>query len=277
MRHPGTSTRERAVDLGGKSLKHRILIANDDGIHAPGLAVMERIARTLSDDVWVVAPDFERSGASRSISLAEPIRINRLSEKRYSLLRGTPTDCVVMALNEIMKASPPTLVLSGVNRGSNLAEDMTYSGTVAAAMEGAQQGIRAIAMSQVFELGAEVRWRTAEAHAPRVIESLLALETPPGVFHNVNFPDVEPGDVRGIRSARQGRWGRIKLNVDVRTDARQFPYSWLSFIHEAGRPEAGTDVEVAHGGWISVTPLHTDITWHAGLEALERHLGSNAS
>lgn len=253
-------------------MKHRILIANDDGINAPGLAVMERIARTLTDDVWVVAPDFERSGASRSVSLGDPIRVHQLAEKRFSLLRGTPTDCVVMALDQLMRDTPPTLVLSGVNRGSNLAEDMTYSGTVAAAMEAAQSGIRSIAMSQVFELGKEVRWQTAEAHAPRVIESLLALETPRGVFHNVNFPDVEPGEVRGVRPARQGRWGRIKLNVDTRTDARRFPYSWLSFVHDAGTPEEGTDVEVVHGGWISVTPLHTDITWHAGLDALQRHL-----
>jgi 5'-nucleotidase len=255
-------------------VKHRILIANDDGINAPGLAVMERIARTFTDDVWIVAPDGERSGASRSVSLADPIRVNMIGEKRYSLVRGTPTDCVVMALDQLMVRTPPTLVLSGVNRGSNLAEDMTYSGTVAAAMEAAQCGIRAIAMSQVIELGSQVRWHTAEAHAAGVIDSLLAIDTPRGVFHNVNFPDVEPDEVRGVRSARQGSWGRIKLNVDVRTDARQFPYSWLSFVHEAGAPAPGTDVEVAHGGWISVTPLHSDITWHAGLEALERHLGS---
>lgn len=256
-------------------MKHRILIANDDGINAPGLAVMERIARRFTDDVWVVAPDFERSGASRSVSLADPVRINQISEKRFSLLRGTPTDCVIMALDQLMTDAPPTLVLSGVNRGSNLAEDMTYSGTVAAAMEAAQSGIRSIAMSQVFQLGSEVRWQTAETHAPRVIESLLALDSPPGVFHNVNFPDVDAAEVRGVRPARQGRWGRIKLNVDVRTDARRFPYSWISFVHEAGTPEQGTDVEVAYGGWISVTPLHTDITWHAGLAALERHLGSD--
>jgi len=255
-------------------LKHRILIANDDGINAPGLAVMERIARTVTDDVWVVAPDFERSGASRSVSLAEPIRVNKIADKRFSLLRGTPTDCVVMAFDQLMDQVPPTLVLSGVNRGSNLAEDMTYSGTVAAAMEAAQYGIRSIAMSQVFELGADVRWQTAEEYGPRVVESLLALETPPGVFHNVNFPNVDPDQVRGVRSARQGRWGSFRVNVDVRTDARRFPYSWLSFVHEPGAPEPGTDLEAAYSGWISVTPLHSDITWHAGLAALERHLGT---
>ncbi|MEO8039985.1 MAG: 5'/3'-nucleotidase SurE [Betaproteobacteria bacterium] len=258
-------------------MNHRILIANDDGINAPGLAVMERIARTVTDDVWVVAPDFERSGASRSVSLADPIRINQIDEKRFALLRGTPTDCIVMAFDQLMTDAWPTLVLSGVNRGSNLAEDMTYSGTVAAAMEAAQYGVRSIAMSQGFPLGGDVRWQTAEVWGPRVVESLLALETPPGVFHNVNFPDVDPDQVRGVRSARQGRWGSIKLNVDVRTDARRFPYSWLSFVHETGAPEPGTDLEAAHSGWVSVTPLHSDITWHSGLAALALHLGTDSA
>jgi 5'-nucleotidase len=255
-------------------MTHRILITNDDGIHAPGIAAMERIARHFTDDVWIVAPDFERSGASRSVSLADPVRVRELEPKRFSLLRGTPTDCVVMALDAIMRDAPPTLVLSGVNRGANLAEDMTYSGTVAAAMEAAQFGVRAIAMSQVFTPGSPVRWQTAETHAPRVIETLLRMQVPRGVFHNVNFPDVEPDQVKGVRASRQGRWGHVKLNVHDRTDARNFPYAWLAFTHEPGTPEQGTDVEVAYGGWISVTPLHSDITYHDGIGPLERALGT---
>jgi 5'-nucleotidase len=250
--------------------QHRILVVNDDGIDAPGIAVMERIARRLSDDVTVVAPDFERSGASRSVSLAEPLRWRAAGEQRIAVQRGTPTDCVVVAFDHLMREHRPTLVLSGVNRGSNLAEDMTYSGTVAAAMEGAQNGVRAISMSQVFKPGAAVRWHTAEAHAVAVIERLLAVEVPRGVFHNVNFPDVEPDAVRGVQAVRMGHWGTVKLNVNERTDARGFGYAWLSFTHEPGSPEPGTDMHAAHDAWISVTPLHTDITHHASLDALRQ-------
>lgn len=252
---------------------HRILVTNDDGITAPGIAILEKIARTLSDEVWVVAPDFERSGASRSVSLADPIRVRKIDDFHYSLLRGTPADCATVALNSLMQSAPPDLVLSGVNRGSNLAEDLTYSGTIAAAMEACTQGIRAIALSQVFAPGQTVRWHTAEHHATRIIRALLDLEAAPGVFHNINFPDVEPAEVRGARAVPAGRWAKIKLNVNDRIDARSFPYAWLSFTHEPGHsPDENTDIGAAYGGWISVTPLHTDITYHRGLDLLHDRL-----
>ena len=249
-------------------MKHRILITNDDGIMAPGLAVLERIARSLTDDVWVVAPDLERSGASRSVSLAEPIRIRQFDERRFSLLRGTPADCAVIGLREILREHPPTLVLSGVNRGANVADELTYSGTVAGAMEAAGCGVRAIAMSQAFTLGSPVRWQTAERFGPPLVAHLAALDVPRGVFHNVNFPDVEPDAVAGVRAARQGRWHRIHLDVDNRIDARNFPYAWLSFHHEAGEPPEDTDLGAVHRGWVSVTPVHADITHHDSLEGL---------
>jgi 5'-nucleotidase len=250
----------------------RILITNDDGINAPGIAVLERVARKLSDDVWIVAPDFERSGASRSISLAEPIRVRQIDERRYSLMRGTPTDCVAVAVNSIMQDTPPTLILSGINRGANLGGEMTYSGTVAGAMEGASLGMRAICMSQVFAHGAEVRWHTAERYAERVIRALLDLQVPPGVFHNINFPDVEPEQVRGLRVSHQGRWSVLRLKVHERIDARNFPYAWLSLAHEVGEQPHDSDLGAAHSGHISVTPLHADLTHHASLEPLRRGL-----
>lgn len=246
----------------------RILITNDDGIHAPGLAVMERIARALTDDVWIVAPDSERSGAGRSVSLAEPIRVRQFDERRFSLLKGTPADCAVIGLRDILKESPPTLVLSGVNRGANLAEELTYSGTVAGAMEATACGIRAISMSQLFTRGQDVRWATAERYGPAIVRHLLSIPTPPGVFHNVNYPDADPDQVKGVRAVRQGNWGSIHLGVDHRIDARNFPYAWLSFIHETGEQPEDTDVGAVHRHWISVTPLHTDITHHASLERL---------
>ena len=253
-------------------MQHRILVVNDDGINAPGLAVMERIARQFTDDVWIVAPDFEKSGASRSVSLGEPVRVQERGEKRYALLRGTPTDCVVVALDHVMRDAPPTLVLSGVNRGANLAEDPTFSGTCAAAMEASNMGIRAISMSQVFPTGGAVRWQTAEHHAPRIVRALLDISTPRGAFHNVNFPDVEPDQVKGVRAVPQGKWGKIKLKVDARIDPRNFPYAWLSFIHEAGEIDIDTDIGAACSGWISVSPLDADITWRDGLGALSAGL-----
>ena len=141
--------------------KHRILVTNDDGIHAPGIELLESIARELSDDVWVVAPSEERSGAGHSVSLTTPIRMRCVGEKRYQI-SGTPTDCVLMALCEIMTDAPPSIVLSGINSGANLAEDVTYSGTCAAAMEGTLVGIRSIALSQVRANNGAVDFSIAE-------------------------------------------------------------------------------------------------------------------
>src|SRR3984885_4285225 len=128
----------------------RILVTNDDGIHAPGLAVAENIARALSDDVWVFAPETEQSGASHSLTLTSPLRLRKISERRFAV-SGTPTDCVMMAALHILKSQPPELVLSGVNWGSNLAGDVTYSGTIAGAMEGCALGIPSIALSQAAD------------------------------------------------------------------------------------------------------------------------------
>ncbi len=153
----------------------RILLSNDDGIHAPGLQVLEHIAAELSDDVWVVAPETEQSGASHSLTLHEPLRMRKVSDKKFAV-QGTPTDCVMMALQNILKDDrKPDLLLSGVNRGSNLAEDVTYSGTIAAAMEGTVLGIPSIAMSQVYnwEGRHNVKWSCAEHHGPLIVRQLL--------------------------------------------------------------------------------------------------------
>src|SRR5208282_3511404 len=141
----------------------RVLITNDDGIHAPGLKAAENIARALSDDVWVVAPESEQSGASHSLTLTFPLRLREIEEKRFAV-SGTPTDCVLMAVAEMMKDARPDLILSGVNRGSNMADDVTYSGTIAGAMEGCSIGIPSIALSQAygFEQRNDVPWNCAE-------------------------------------------------------------------------------------------------------------------
>src|SRR6201999_2230573 len=169
--------------------KYRILVTNDDGIHAPGLAVAESIARALSDDVWVVAPETEQSGASHSLTLTLPLRLRKISERRFAV-SGTPTDCVMMAALHTLKEQPPELVLSGVNWGSNLADDVTYSGTIAGAMEGCALGIPSIALSQASdeESREKIDWSPAAVHGPNLIRALLDAGWPQGTPININFP-----------------------------------------------------------------------------------------
>ena len=184
----------------------RILITNDDGIHAKGLEILKAIALGLSPDVWTVAPETNQSGTSHSMTLHTPLRLRTVDERTFAVA-GTPTDCVIMAVRHILKDQPPDLILSGINHGSNLADDITYSGTVAAAMEGTILGIRSIALSLMmgFEEGSRrALWETPLAHAPSLITKLLADAWHPGSLINVNFPDVAPDEVAGISITEQG-------------------------------------------------------------------------
>lgn len=245
----------------------RILVTNDDGIHSPGIELLAALASRHSDDVWVVAPESERSGASHSVSLADPLRIREVGPKKFSV-RGSPTDCVVLAVNHLCKDRRPTVILSGVNRGANTADDMTYSGTIAAAIEGVQLGIPAFAFSQVFAPGQIVPWQTAAHHGERLLERLLQLDIAPGVLLNINFPAVEPDAVRGIAVTRQGKRTQQQIAVHERVDSRGFPYFWLNFEHDVVDPPDGTDLAAVAQGFISVTPLHIDMTHHASLAPL---------
>ena len=241
----------------------RILLTNDDGIHAEGLQVLERIARTISDDVWVVAPETDQSGFAHSLSLSEPLRVRKVREQHYAV-RGTPTDCVIMGVRHILP-EPPDLILSGVNSGSNVADDVTYSGTIAGAMEGTLLGIRSIALSQgysVTEEGRTVRWETTERHAPGVLKKLIKLDLPQNVFLNLNFPNCGPDDVRGVSVTSQGRLSH-GLWLDERKDGRGFPYFWLRFGREPVEIRDGTDMAALRADFISVTPLHMDLTAYA--------------
>ena len=175
----------------------RILVTNDDGIHAPGLKVLEKIAKSLSRDVWVVVPEYEQSGASHSLTLSDPIRVRKVSRRRYAV-RGTPTDCVMMGVHELVEGRRPDLVLSGVNRGGNLGEDVTYSGTIAAAMEGTLVRIPSIALSQCLAPGQQPKWSTAEHHGADVVRRLVATGWHRDVLINVNFPDVGHGAIKGL-------------------------------------------------------------------------------
>ena len=250
----------------------RILLTNDDGVHAEGLATLERIARTLTDDVWVVAPETDQSGFAHSLSLSEPLRLRQIGERHFAV-RGTPTDCVLMGVRKIMP-EPPDLVLSGVNSGSNVADDVTYSGTVAGAMEGTLLGIRSIALSQAYnvEEGARVvPWETTEALAPALLEKLIATDLPAGVFLNVNFPNCRPEEVEETVVTSQGKlvYG---LWIDERQDGRGFPYYWLRFGRETSELVPGTDMAALRDRRISVTPLKLDLTAHEVRESLQKAL-----
>jgi len=248
----------------------RILVTNDDGVHAPGLAVLERIARSLSDDVYVVAPETDQSGVAHSLSLNDPLRMRKISERHYAV-KGTPTDCVIMAVRRILDGSKPDVVLSGVNSGQNVAEDVTYSGTIAAAMEGALLGIPSIAMSQVYDFFAgrqTIHWSCAETHAPGLLLRLIANGIPPNVLKNGNFPACLPKPVQGVAITMQGRRCNDLMCIEDRRDGRGHPYHWISFQRSDFTSGPGTDLEALEHNKISVTPLKLDFTDHPTLTSL---------
>jgi 5'-nucleotidase len=253
----------------------RILLTNDDGIHAPGLGVLEEIARALSDDVWVVAPESDQSGVSHSLSLNDPLRLREIGPRHFAV-RGTPTDCVIMGVRYILQDRIPALVLSGVNRGQNTAEDVTYSGTIAGAMEGTILGIASIAMSQAYGPTTRERphWETATRHGPELIREVLAEGLPRDVLVNVNFPDCAPDEVKGIAVTAQGKRNQEMLRIEARHDGRGNPYYWLAFARGASpRPSGGTDLSAIADKRIAITPLRLDLTDEPFMTRLARRFG----
>lgn len=252
----------------------RILITNDDGIHAPGLKVLEAIARRLSDDVTIVAPETDQSGVSHSLSLNDPLRLREISPHHFAV-KGTPTDCVIMGIKHIMREKRPDLVLSGVNRGQNVAEDVTYSGTIAAAMEGTILGVRSIALSQAYHFGGHegIDWSAAEAHGAETIRKILAVGIPPGIVMNVNFPAKNPGPAAEVAVCVQGQRNQAMLDVEQRLDGRRNPYFWLAFARGREEPAEGTDLHALADGKIAVTPLRLDLTDLPNLTRFAEALG----
>ena len=247
----------------------RILVTNDDGIYAPGLAVLEEIAATLSDDIWVVAPQEEQSGAGHSLTLSQPLRVRRYGERRYAV-RGTPTDCVMMALGKLIDGPAPDLILSGVNRGNNLGEDVTYSGTVSAAMEGTLARIRSVALSQETAdrpVGTDA-FAAARALAPPIMAHLIAQPWPDGVLMNINFPARAPADVRGVHVVRQGFRDYSGLEIVERTDVRGFPYYWFGLSRTEEQTREESDIRAVRDGYVAITPLHLDLTHDRSLAGL---------
>ncbi|MBM85002.1 MAG: 5'/3'-nucleotidase SurE [Rhodospirillaceae bacterium] len=247
-----------------------VLLSNDDGLDAPGLSILREIAEKLCDDVWVVAPEAEQSGAGHSLTLQRPLRIRSHGGKIFSV-DGTPTDCVLLAFNEIMLDRKPNLVLSGVNRGANLAEDITYSGTVAAAIEATLMGVPAIAFSQDTSFEAETDWTVARNYLADVVRRLVLRGWTDNTFINVNFPSLSERGVLGIKATTQGRQ-KSGDSVSRSIDPRGSPYYWIGGKRIDNAAEVGTDVAAVISGMISVTPIDLDFTHHASLPDLVRAL-----
>lgn len=236
----------------------RILVSNDDGIHAPGLKVLERVARSLSKDVWVVAPEDEQSCAAHSLTLRRPLRLRQVARRRFAV-DGTPTDAVLLGVRHLLHGKRPDLVLSGINRGANLGDDVTYSGTVSAALEATLLGLPAIALSLEAPAGEPPKWATAEHFAADVIRRVAAVGWSRNVCINVNFPDRSHNEVAGVEVTRLGR-RKLGEALTERLDPRGEPYVWIGSQRAEDRGQKGTDLEAVARGAVTVTPLTLEIT-----------------
>ncbi len=259
----------------------RILITNDDGINAPGLAVLEQIATALAGpegEVWIVAPAFEQSGVAHCISYTHPMMIAKLGPRRYAA-EGSPADCVMAGIYDVLQGARPDLVLSGVNRGNNAAENVLYSGTVGGAMEAALQGLPAIALSQYMGPLTEdlpTPFEAAIAHGEAVIRRLLA-DAPWDqgdyrLFYNVNFPPVGAGAVKGLRVAPQGYRRDTAFGVEAQISPTGRRFLWIKGGPQHLPTAPGTDAAINLQGYISVTPMRADLTAHDALADVTRAL-----
>ncbi|MBV9251390.1 MAG: 5'/3'-nucleotidase SurE [Acetobacteraceae bacterium] len=249
----------------------RILLTNDDGIDAPGLAVLEQIAAELAREVWIVAPEHDQSGVSHAISLHHAIRVSNRGERRFGI-SGTPGDCAVMGICHLMKDTPPQLLLSGVNRGLNLGMETVFSGTVGGAMTGMMLGVPSIALSQAYRDRNNVPWDTARTLAAGVVREMLRVGWSSDACLNINFPPLPTGEVGPITLARQGVGMVAGMHVDTRVDPRGMTYHWLNF--RRGEREQGpeSDYDAMRAGKIVVTPLRYDRTDEDAYQSLAEHL-----
>jgi 5'-nucleotidase len=257
----------------------RILITNDDGIAAPGLRILQAIANSLAGpdgEVWTVAPAFEQSGVGHCVSYTHPMMISKMGERRFAV-EGAPADCVLAGLHDVMKDARPDLVLSGVNRGNNSAENTLYSGTIGAAMEAALQGLPAIALSQYFgpdNIDLDDPFEAAAQHGADVIRRIL--EASPkesnaySLFYNVNFPPVSAGAVKGTRLAAQGRRENTGFSTQEHFAPSGRKFLWIKGGDQRANCAAGTDAAVNLDGYISVTPMRADLTAYEVMNELQR-------
>jgi 5'-nucleotidase len=240
-----------------------ILVTNDDGIRSEGILVLTRALKRVGE-VYIVAPDRERTAAGHSLTLHKPLRIETMGPRMFGV-SGTPTDCVNLAVNEILPRRPD-LVVSGINRGGNLGDDVTYSGTVSAAMEGTLLGIPSIAISQLGE--ERFHFETAARFAVRLTRQVRRLGLPPDTLLNVNVPDLPSREIKGMRVTCLGRRMFDSNNVIKKQDPRGKTYYWIGGNRISWEERKDTDQEAVEGGRISVTPVHLDLTNYAALAVL---------
>lgn len=263
-------TARAAVHALADLSRARVLITNDDGIHAPGIKALARAVKRIAREVWVVAPETEQSATAHSLTLRRPLRIRKSGPKRFAV-DGTPTDCVLLAINEVMKDARPDIVLSGINRGANLGDDVTYSGTIAAAIEAVILGVPAVALSQHYEDGQPIRWGTAEDCLPALMKKLANIELPSNTLLNVNFPDVPADDVKGIEVTWQGA-RKLGDQIQPGSDPKGDAYYWIGSMRTAEKFRKGSDLHAVYDGSISITPLATDLTDRRSMRALKGRL-----
>jgi 5'-nucleotidase len=259
------------ADGGIKLAGARILVSNDDSIAAPGLRVLERIAKGFSKDVWVVAPATEQSAASHSLTLRRPLRVQKMGPRRFTV-DGTPTDCVLVAQNKLLAGKPADIVLSGINQGANLGEDISYSGTVAAAKEAAFLGIPAIAFSQVREKDGSLNWDTAERFGSKILQLLADFPWRRRLLINVNFPALRPDLVSGITICPQGQ-RESSVKVQEYKDPSGRSYHWIGDFSSDQATNRNSDLGAIAAGAVAVTPLHLDSTHKASLAQLKGIFG----
>ena len=258
----------------------RVLLTNDDGISASGLVLLEELLGPLVNELWVVAPQTDQSGTSHSLTLRQPLRVREMGSKRFSV-SGTPADCVLLAVNQIMKDCKPDLVISGINRGKNVGEDVNYSGTIAAAKEASAFGIPAIALSQVidpvdyFSENKEVDliYSASKTHCVDLIQDLLTISWPANAVMSINFPLVGDGVVKGV-AVTHGNWRKRGDKIIKNQDGRGQPYFWIGPREEIDKNMGGSDLEALESSVISVTPLSLEVVEQDVLQNLQESLNT---
>jgi 5'-nucleotidase len=249
----------------------RVMLTNDDGIDAPGMAVLEEIAAAIATEVWVVAPEHDQSGQSHAISLHHALRISPRGARRFAV-SGTPGDCAAIGLCHLMKDQPPELVLSGVNRGLNLGMETVFSGTVGGAMTAMMLGVPALALSQAFSKRDAVPWDTARTLGVETVTRLLAIGWGAKAVLNINFPPVPSAEAGPMTLARQGEGMVAGMHVETRTDPRGMDYHWLNFKRGEIPQGPDSDYSALRAGRIVITPLRYDRTDEDAFAALAGHL-----
>ena len=251
----------------------RILITNDDGINALGLKALEKIANSISPDVWTVAPENGQSGKGFSVTFDNILRVKEMSPRRFSV-SGTPADCVYIALGEILKDHKPDLILSGINSGSNIANFIGMSGTVGATFAGASRNIKSIAVSQDFKNIPPTKFAAVESYLPKIIKRLVNFTWADGVCMNINFPEAKSGEIAGIRIAKQGQMD-VTWNVFKRNDPSDVPYYWLRSSQTDKCNIVDSDIQLLEQKMITITPVQCRHEHSDSIEKLEELFASN--